>query len=448
LAGKLSGGMKQKLGLACTLVRPPRVLLLDEPSVGVDPISRRELWSMVQDLLGEHPDMTVVWSTAYLDEAERCSRVLLLSNGQLIADDAPGNISAEVERRCFAIPLSGRSKRAAQRQAEDLSAILDAQVRGNDLRLVLASGAEVPSAHDLGSKEEPRPVQPRFEDAFVARLCELEGSRPSGSDHRMPAASHEAGDGMAIQTRDLTKKFDHFTAVDQVNFEVEPGEIFGLLGPNGAGKSTTFHMLCGLLPPSSGDARVAGYDLAHARAEARGRIGYMSQRFSLYGSLSVRQNLAFFAGAYGLSRRRRRERINWALEEFDLRDVGTVDAGLLPLGLKQRLALAAALLHEPDILFLDEPTSGVDPLMRREFWARINIMAEQGVTVLVTSHFLEEAEYCHRLAIIYKGKIIATGSPDGVKAKHDPDSETPSLEQAFINLIRSRDENGDEENAA
>ena len=437
LAANLSGGMKQKLGLACTLIEPPDVLLLDEPSVGVDPISRRELWAMVQELLQEREDMTVVWSTAYLDEAERCRKVLLLNDGTLLAAGDPAAIAAEVDRRCYAVPLSGGSRRAARQRAEALAGVLDAQVRGRDLRLVLAAGAEPPDAAALGTDSDPRAVRPRFEDAFVARLREIGGGAAAG-EHRMPGSAAGTSGEAAILTRDLTRRFGEFTAVDRVSFEVGRGEIFGLLGPNGAGKSTTFHMLCGLLPPSEGEARVAGYDLAHARAEARGRIGYMSQRFSLYGSLSVRQNLTFFAGAYGLSGRRRRERRDWALAEFALHGVRHMDAGLLPLGLKQRLALAAALLHEPDILFLDEPTSGVDPLMRREFWARINAMAEQGVTVLVTSHFLEEAEYCDRLAIMYRGQVIARGSPGEIKSEHDPDSAEPSLEQAFINLIEAR----------
>ena len=242
----------------------------------------------------------------------------------------------------------------------------------------------------------------------------------------------------AIMVRDLVRRFGDFVAVDHITFTVRRGEIFGLLGPNGAGKSTTFRMLCGLLRPSGGTAQVAGLDLLHAPAAARARIGYMAQRFSLYAALSVRENLRFFARVYGLGGVAQGQAIAAAVRGFDLTKVVDTVAGELPLGLKQRLALAAALLHRPDILFLDEPTSGVDPLVRREFWTRIGMLAEAGVTVLVTSHFMDEAEYCDRLGIVNQGRLVAVGTPAELRARaRTPALPEPTLEDAFIALVQA-----------
>jgi len=276
-------------------------------------------------------------------------------------------------------------------------------------------------------------VAPRLEDWFVASLAPRRPTPPPASPAL--AARRDLG-GAVITVKNLTRRFGTFLAVDDVSFTVARGEIFGLLGANGAGKSTTFRMLCGLLPPSEGTLRVAGFDLRTAAASARARIGYMAQRFSLYGDLSVRQNLDFFSSAYRLSGARRRMRIAWALEEFELGPFAHATSRDLPLGFKQRLALAAALMHEPEILFLDEPTSGVDPLARRDFWRRINALAEAGVTVLVTTHFMEEAEYCDRLAIMAEGRLLAEGSPDAIKKQAlGPENPEPSMEDAFIAII-------------
>jgi ABC-2 type transport system ATP-binding protein len=215
--------------------------------------------------------------------------------------------------------------------------------------------------------------------------------------------------------------------------------VFGLLGANGAGKSTLFRMLCGLLPASGGRLQVAGIDLRHARAQARQRIGYMAQRFSLYADMTVLQNLTFFARAYGLAARPRRQRLDWTLQGFALEEWQHSPARDLPLGYQQRLALAAALLHEPEILFLDEPTSGVDPLMRREFWQRINQLSEQGITVLVTTHFMEEAEYCDRMVVLSEGEILAAGTPEALKREQrSTQHPEPTLEEAFIALLERR----------
>ncbi len=442
LAGQLSGGMKQKLGLASALLARPKLLLLDEPSAGVDPASRRELWHMVTEMAGA--GVAVVWSTAYLDEAERCDRFLLLQEGRLLASGTPASFTARLSGRTFLLDLPPGKRHRAQRQAARHPAIVDATIQGNSLRLVLREGHPAPDAAALadGAVDATagvtlRAVRPRFEDAFVSLL--QAGTPPASEDQEETAAL--PADGAAIEARGLTRDFGKFRAVDDVTFTVAPGEIFGLLGPNGAGKSTTFRMLCGLLEPSAGDARVAGIELAHARAAARERIGYMSQRFSLYGNLSVNDNLQFFGGVYGLARRHRAERIAWAVKSFELEPVVGAEAGSLPLGFKQRLALACALLHEPRVLFLDEPTSGVDPLMRRSFWQRIGALAERGVTILVTSHFMDEAEYCDRLGIVYAGRMIASGRPDELKQRFvSAELPEPTLEDAFVALIRQHDD--------
>lgn len=243
-----------------------------------------------------------------------------------------------------------------------------------------------------------------------------------------------------VEAKELTRRFGSFVAADRISFSIRKGEIFGLLGPNGAGKSTTFKMLCGLLRPSSGEARVAGLDIAQQTSEARSRLGYMAQKFSLYSDLSVTQNLTFFAGVYGLGGRARQSAMERIMQAFDLGEYANKSAGMLPAGYKQRLALSCAIMHEPPVLFLDEPTSGVDPLTRREFWAHINSLVEAGVTVMVTTHFLDEAEYCDRIALIYRGRVIAAGSPEdlkrSVRSEFLPD---PTLEDAFVTLVEADD---------
>jgi ABC-2 type transport system ATP-binding protein len=452
LAGRLSGGMKQKLGIACTLLHPPELLLLDEPSVGVDPLSRRELWQIVRDLAGA--GMTVMWSTAYQDEAERCDEVIVLHEGRLLAEGPPADLLEPLRGRGFALAVDPAQRRRAARRAKSLPGVLDAVVQGRTVRVLMAEGAAAPDTRALlpgseGLPESLTPVAPRFEDVFVALLHERPRLSPPGSaaldasgpPRPEPIATAAIAEGSVIEIRDVTRLFGDFRAVDRVTFSVDRGEIFGLLGPNGAGKSTTFRMLCGLLPPSGGEARVLGIDLRRSAPRARARIGYMSQRFSLYGVLSVEQNLRFFGSAYGLAGTRRSARIDWALDAFGLRPLAGRTSEDLPLGFKQRLALGAALLHEPEILFLDEPTSGVDPLTRREFWDRINGLADAGVTILVTTHFLDEAEYCDRVGILYRGQLVALGSPDELKeAYRRPERPDPTLDDAFVALIESHEQ--------
>ena len=438
LAGKLSGGMKQKLGLACALIRPPRLLLLDEPSVGVDPISRRELWRMVYDLVGQ--GIGVVWSTAYLDEAERCAAVVLLGAGKVLYQGPPGELTARAEGRTFLVRGADHRRRVLAR-ALSRPDVVDGVVQGRSVRLVMKPGAAPPTPADLGADgAEVVGTPPRFEDAFV----DLLGGGPKGESPLAVARRAGTDDGgPAVEAAGLTKRFGSFTAADHISFRIGRGEIFGLLGPNGAGKSTTFKMLCGLLRPTEGSARVAGLDLSRAGGAARARLGYMAQKFSLYGDLSAGQNLAFFAGVYGLTGARRTAAVGQMVGALELGPYLGTSAGDLPLGFKQRLALACAVLHDPPVLFLDEPTSGVDPLTRREFWAHINGMVERGVTVLVTTHFLDEAEYCDRVGLIYKGRVIAEGSPDDLKDEaRSADLPDPTLEDAFIALVEASDREG------
>jgi len=443
LAGRLSGGMKQKLGLACALLKTPRLLLLDEPSVGVDPGARRELWRMVGDLVKE--GMTVVWSTAYLDEAERCDDVLLLNAGVLLFAGRPAELTAQVDGRSYHLRGIQSNRRTVLARALQREEVIDGLIQGRSVRLVFRKPGDADtlafrsfvSNLDAGPDIRVRQVAPNFEDAFVDLLGGGPGGRSALAEGMEPA---EQGDGPAIEASGLVKKFGSFTAVENLSFSVKRGEVFGLLGPNGAGKSTTFRMLCGLLAPTMGNARIAGLDLATAPSAARRRLGYMAQSFSLYGNLSTQQNLAFFAGAYGLSGRGRRERMERMIEVFGLAPYLDMSADSLPLGFKKRLALSCAVMHAPAVLFLDEPTSGVDPITRREFWTHINGMVEKGMTVMVTTHFMDEAENCDRISLIYRGREIATGSPDDLKDRvRNPHLPDPTLEDTFIALVAGSD---------
>ncbi|AEG00912.1 ATP-binding cassette domain-containing protein [Methylomonas methanica] len=445
LAGRLSGGMKQKLGLACTLINRPRLLLLDEPSVGVDPVSRRELWRIIETLVREFA-ATVLLSTAYMDEAERCDHVILLDQGRILRQGSPAEFHALTEGRGFTLSSPMLSNRTVQQRAAALPGTIDAVVQGEAVRVILRAGTEPDWQAGFSEAEQLqcRSAAPRLEDAFITLLLE---QRPpdkapppiclTAVDNTAPACA--ADQPAIIEVDAVDRWFGKFQAVKKLSFRVCQGEIFGLLGANGAGKTTTFRMLCGLLPASNGKLSVAGVDLRRAAAKARARLGYMSQKFSLYGQLSVRQNLEFFSHAYGLRHPHRQQRMEWALQQFDLQAFADTNSTDLALGYKQRLALACALMHEPAILFLDEPTSGIDPLARREFWTRINQLAGEGVTILVTTHFMEEAEYCDRLLIMREGDILAAGTPAEIKRLSSSRGQAPadSMEEAFIRLVET-----------
>ena len=444
LSGRLSGGMKQKLGLACALIRFPRLLVLDEPTVGVDPLSRRELWSIIYRLVKEK-EMSVILSTAYLDEAEKCDDIVLIHEGNILGKGSPKDFKKRVRGRTYMATVSGIGKRALKEKLSQKENILDATIQADGVRLVTRSDSplRIQDIYPDQSDVTLKPVPARFEDSFISVLYEkksLPESMNSSDFLTHQSQQQTLSENTVIQARDLTRRFGDFYAVNGISFDVHGGEIFGLLGANGAGKSTTFRMLCGLLPITSGSIRVAGVDLRHAAAKARLKIGYMPQKFSLYGDLSVRQNLRFFSSAYGLAGNYREERIEWALDQFNLKEHANVNSISLPLGYKQRLSMACSLMHNPHILFLDEPTSGVDPLARRQFWSRINALAQQGVTVMVTTHFLQEAEYCDRLAIMAAGRILTIGTPSEIReigrTEQNPE---PTIEDAFIHLIEQNE---------
>jgi ABC-2 type transport system ATP-binding protein len=467
LAGKLSGGMKQKLGLACTLVRSPELLLLDEPTVGVDPLSRRELWEIVRQLV-DTQGLTVLLSTAYLDEAERCGHVIVLHQGKVLAQGRPSDITDIARNRVFVAELpAGQSARAVQSRLLDEPDVIDAVPDAGRVRFVRAqssSGAAAAGSTAVGAAATAVTgtaaatnaltgarvfaATPRFEDGFMSllrRVADQEHASAISLDRPLAARDDE----VVVHVHNLVRKFGAFTAVDHISFDVHRGAIFGLLGPNGAGKTTTFRMLCGLLPATDGELRVAGADVRHARASARAHLGYVAQKFSLYGTLTVAENLDFFASAYGLRGSRKGTRIAWAMEQFELGGHANEPSGQLPGGYKQRLAMAAALLHEPEILFLDEPTSGADPLARRAFWRRITALAEQGVTIIVTTHFMQEAEYCDRIAIMDAGRVLAEGPPGEIRHRADSrEGHEPSMEDAFIAIVERSRRNGQSREAA
>ena len=364
LAGALSGGMKQKLGLACTLLGNPEFLLLDEPSVGVDPISRRDLMKMVREMIT--PETTVLWSTAYLDEAHSFDTAVVIDKGRVIYEGKPHDLAStpqEFENKV--IDLMGGYKQEVSKIAQNYTLLKD------------------------------------------IKDCTVEADN-------------------------LEKKYGNFYAVKNNSFCINKGEIFGLLGPNGAGKSTSFKMMCGLAKPTNGTARIMGIDITKDPEKARSNLGYMAQKFSLYGSLTVRENLEFFASAYGIKFRDRNERVTEIIEVFGLKDYADQKSEELPLGLKQRLSMACALIHNPPVLFLDEPTSGVDVLTRRDFWNHITSLAKKGVTILVTTHFMDEAEYCDRISLFYHGETIALGTPEELKNK----AGATTMEETFITLIK------------
>ncbi len=356
LAGKLSGGMKQKLALVCTLIRIPDLLILDEPSVGVDPLSRRELWAIIMEMV-KTDRLTVLVNTGYIEEAVHCDTVHMIHEGKLLITGTPDEVFNSKHGQWFMLaPPASKSQR-------------------------------------------------------------------------------RVSDELHIEVKELVRKFGDFTAVDTVSFQVHKGEIFGLLGPNGAGKTTTFRMLCGLLPPTSGYLSVAGYNLRTDNAQARRSIGYVAQKFSLYGTLTVHENLEFFGGIYGLTKKASKQRIEEVLAQFNLKDKEYAVAATLPLGYKQRLSMAAALLHKPEILFLDEPTSGIDPTARRRLWSQITDLANRGTTIVITTHFMEEAEYCDRIMIQDQGHMIAIGTPEEIRAQG---GHATTMNEAFIHIVEAQ----------
>lgn len=393
LAGALSGGMKQKLGLACSLLGNPEFLVLDEPSVGVDPISRKDLMQMVREMI--NPKTTVLWSTAYLDEAHSFDVAVVIDKGRVIYEGKPHNLAKtpqEFENKV--IELMG------------------------------------------GYKHEPSKIAQNYEyGASLSKFC------------GKCAAYGDTEQIYTVEADNLEKKYGNFYAVKNNSFAIKKGEIFGLLGPNGAGKSTSFKMMCGLARPSGGRAKIMGVDITKDPEKARSNLGYMAQKFSLCGSLTVRENLDFFASVYGIKSKSRAQKVAQIIDVFSLGDYANQKSQELPLGLKQRLSMACALIHNPPVLFLDEPTSGVDVITRRDFWNHIKSLAKKGVTILVTTHFMDEAEYCDRISFFYHGETIALGTPKQLKQRAynilnpgacgvNAAQSLPAMEDTFIALIR------------
>lgn len=440
LAGKLSGGMKQKLGLACTLVRSPELLLLDEPTVGVDPLSRRELWEILQQLVADE-QLTVLVSTAYMEEAELCSKVVVLHHGKILAEGTAASLRALAQGRCYRIapPAALPSRILQAALLDDSESVLDAVPEGGAVRFIVRSDSQLPQLavwRDFGQLPLTQ-VPARLEDGFMLLLkqqVKAESQNAASAGFELDySKDYSLPDKIDIEVHNLVRKFGDFTAVDNTSFQVRQGEIFGLLGPNGAGKTTTFRMLCGLLPATSGVLSVAGVNLRTARTQARANVGYVAQKFSLYSTLSVDENLRFYGGVYGLSDKALHERMQTIKEQFDLTGVAKMPAGQLPGGYKQRLSMAAALLHKPRILFLDEPTSGIDPLARRTFWRQITALAAHGTTIIITTHFMEEAEYCDRIMIQDQGKMLALGTPDSIR--HQGAAQAANMNEAFIAIV-------------
>ncbi|MCH8619855.1 ATP-binding cassette domain-containing protein [Undibacterium sp. TS12] len=421
----LSGGMKQKLGLVCTLIHEPQLVILDEPTTGVDPVSRREFWSILARLLKEK-GITALVSTAYMDEASRFHRVSLMHAGKILASGEPEQIKtlaagsvvsmvcSKAEQQIAAVHQLGQQFPQMEVLGQDIRVFVDETEAAKASTQVQRCVPDVAISHI-------EVLEPELEDVFIALLRKkqlLTGKavQKNADATDVPAQRH-ADQGLAIEAENLSRIFGAFKAVDDLSFRVPQGEIFGLLGANGAGKSTVIKMLTGILSPSSGKGRVAGADMRDAGRQIRERIGYMSQAFSLYLDLSVLENIRLYAGIYGLTRQQTAARMDWILDMAGLRPFGSALAASLPMGLRQRLALGCALIHRPQVLFLDEPTSGVDPLGRRAFWEVLFRLArEENVTILVTTHYMSEAEHCDHIALMYAGRIVADASPDQLKA--------------------------------
>jgi ABC-2 type transport system ATP-binding protein len=448
LAGQLSGGMKQKLALVCALVPQPKVLLLDEPTTGVDPVSRREFWDVLAHLSSE--GLTILVATPYLDEAERCHRIAFMHLGEILQIGTPTELCGSLGAKRIEL------RTADLRKAEELLAkgsghdkeIIDVQRFGDRLDLLVQDpdkGQRWVTEKLKGaglSDEDMRVDEPTLENTFVARLRALGQHTdtvefPAKQDHTSLRGQ------VAVGATNLVREFKSFTAVKNVSLEIRNGEVYGLLGANGAGKTTTIRMLCGLLEPTSGTMELGGTG-GNLRTEAvRKRIGYMSQKFSLYDDLTIRENLDFFSGVYGVSEQDREEKIRWVLSFSGLDGKQDQITGSLPGGWKQRVAFGAAIMHEPDILFFDEPTSGVDPLARRAFWTMINKLADGGAAILITTHYLEEAEQCNRLGMMVAGELVAEGTPSGIKSQQSGHVLEFIVDQPQLaaDLLKSKTEN-------
>ena len=434
-AGKLSGGMRQKLALICTLLHFPDIILLDEPTTGVDPISRRDFWAIVHELVTERA-VTVLLTTSYMDEAERCQTVALMSGGKIIAAGPPATLTKSLTGKMF--ELSGRRTQELM-AIEEWEGCQTAAIFGATVHVEVKEGWKIEDyLHKKGwSNVVASAVEPSLEDVFVHELASTHQKSNLLQDlgallSKVSSTNHP------VAVKNLTCRFGDFTAVDNVSFDLEPGEIFGLLGPNGAGKTTLIKMLCGLLEPTEGQATVVECDIVRDRWTLRAKVGYMSQRFSLYQDLKVIENLRLYGGLYGLTFEQIDRRTSLLLENLSLLPYKNELTGSLPMGIRQRVSLGSALIHNPALIFLDEPTSGVDPIARREFWDLVHILATVGgITILVSTHYMDEAQHCDRLGLMQDGKLIALDSPTALIEKAQQGAgpllvcETPHFSEAF-----------------
>lgn len=428
LTSKLSGGMRQNLALCCALVSQPRLILLDEPTTGLDPIARRELWQTLVALAEE--GVTTIIATPFLDEAERCSRIALMYQGKIQQNGTPEELQESLGLRRLEITI--KSAAPDQNGGKQISAlsekislsdnIVDIYPFGDHIEVLAKDGPaalnQIKSASGAGQLNCHEST-PTMENVFVMRL------RALGLKELVPPAfpqvnsSSNSAAASAIRATNLVKRYGDFTAVDDLSLDIKYGEIYGLLGANGAGKTTTIKMLCGLLAPTSGQVSLAGESGSLRSRELRRKIGYMSQKFTLYDGLTVAENLEFYSAIYELPMARRKQQLDWALATCGLAHLASSLVGSLPLGWKQRIAFGAAVMHDPQVIFLDEPTAGVDPLARRQIWRSIRDFAKRGAAILVTTHYLDEAEYCNRLCFVSASKMVTEGTPTAIKLQHD-----------------------------
>ncbi|MCI6450616.1 MAG: ATP-binding cassette domain-containing protein [Succinivibrio sp.] len=449
-AGALSGGMKQKLALCCTIAARPKILILDEPTVGVDPVSRNELWNIILSYLKEVQGYCI-FSTAYLEEADFCDLVLMLNDGKLLLQGSKESLLNKLPHQTYSLEDTKDNYQQALKKALQLtfrddanSPILDICPRLGRIDILTTKGCSLEELKLYLQKHFNDTFKlntrgPILEDVYIhnalTEQLKIQSKstaikKSNSSDTACSTLNNQRSE--IVIARNIKKCFGNFVAVDDSSFKVHTGEIFGLLGPNGAGKTTTFRMICALSKPTSGQVTINGFDLAKAKHDARATIGYVSQKFSLYRKLSVYQNLEYFGLSYGLKPKALKERIKELLSEFNLEDFKNINSETLPFGIQRQLSMACALIHKPKILFLDEATSGADPLARRNFWYLINKLATTGTCVVVTTHFMEEAEYCDNFLIQDQGKILVLGSPNTICRK---DNKRISIQEKFVSLI-------------
>lgn len=450
VAGALSGGMKQKLALCCTIAARPKILILDEPTVGVDPVSRNELWQIILSYLKEVQGYCI-FSTAYLEEADFCDLVLMLNDGKLLLQGSKESLLNKLPHQTYSLEDTKDNYQQALKKALQLtfrddanSPILDICPRLGRIDILTTKGCSLEELKLYLQKHFNDTFKlntrgPILEDVYIhnalTEQLKIQSKstaikKSNSSDTACSTLNNQRSE--IVIARNIKKCFGNFVAVDDSSFKVHIGEIFGLLGPNGAGKTTTFRMICALSKPTSGQVTINGFDLAKAKHDARATIGYVSQKFSLYRKLSVYQNLEYFGLSYGLKPKALKERIKELLSEFNLEDFKNINSETLPFGIQRQLSMACALIHKPKILFLDEATSGADPLARRNFWYLINKLATTGTCVVVTTHFMEEAEYCDNFLIQDQGKILVLGSPNTICRK---DNKRISIQEKFVSLI-------------